>query len=49
LIISPAKLCPSYLDVSSRVETIQLVDELQHGSLHLIVTSRTIIEPENIQ
>jgi hypothetical protein len=47
--ISPAKLSPSYLDVSSRVETIQLVDELQHGSLHLVVASRTIVEPANIQ
>lgn len=33
------------LDVTSRVKTIQLVNQLQHGSLHLIVSTSTIIKP----
>lgn len=32
------------LDVTSRIETIQLVNQLQHGSLHLIVSTSTIIK-----
>jgi hypothetical protein len=31
-------------DVSSRVETIQLVDELQHRPLHLVITASTVVK-----
>lgn len=33
-----------HLDVPSRIEPIQLIDKLQHCSLHLIVSACTIIE-----
>ena len=33
------------LDVSTRVKPIQLVDQLQHGPLDLIVSPSPIIEP----
>lgn len=33
-----------YFDVSSWVETVQLIDQLQHRSLHFIITSSSIIE-----
>ena len=29
----------THLDISARVKAIQLVDNLQHGPLHLIVTT----------
>lgn len=32
------------LDVSTGVESIKLVDELQHGSLNLVVTTSSVIE-----
>lgn len=32
-------------DVSSRVETVKLIDQFQHGPLDLIVTSSTIVKP----
>lgn len=32
------------LDVTSRIETIQLVNQLQHGSLHLIISTSAIIK-----
>ena len=34
-----------HFNVSSRIETIQLVDELQHCSLHLVVATGTIVKP----
>lgn len=34
-----------YLNISSRIEPVQLVDELQHGSLDLVVSSGSIIKP----
>lgn len=37
----------THLDVTSRVESIQLIDELQHGTLHLIIPSCTIIKPRS--
>lgn len=33
-----------HLDVAPRVEAIQLVDDLEHGALHLVVTARAVIE-----
>jgi hypothetical protein len=35
--------CP-HLDIAASIEPIQLVDNLKHGTLHLIVTTSTIIE-----
>ncbi len=32
-----------YLDVTTSIETVQLVDQLQHGSLNFIVTTSSII------
>lgn len=32
------------LDVAARVKAVQLVHNLQHGPLHLIVTARPVIE-----
>jgi hypothetical protein len=32
------------LDVSSTVESVQLDDQLQHGSLNLVVTTCTVVE-----
>lgn len=32
------------LDIPSRIETIQLIDKLQHCSLYFIVSSSTIVE-----
>jgi hypothetical protein len=34
-----------YLNVTPRVKTIQLVDELEHGPLHLIITTSSIVKP----
>jgi hypothetical protein len=31
-------------DVSPRVEPVQLVDQLQHGSLHLIVPTSAVVK-----
>jgi hypothetical protein len=36
--------CHENLDVSSRVKTVELVDELKHRSLNLVVTSLTVIK-----
>lgn len=33
------------LNVASRVESIELVDQLQHGPLHLVITTHSVIEP----
>jgi len=33
-----------HLDVPSRIETVKLVNQLQHGPLNLIVTTSTIVE-----
>lgn len=33
-----------YFDVASRVEAVQLVDELQHSPLDLIVSTGAVIE-----
>ena len=33
-----------YLDVASRVETVELVDEFQHRPLHFVVTAGTVVE-----
>lgn len=33
-----------YLDVATRVETVQLVDELQHRPLHLVVSASAVVE-----
>ena len=33
-----------YLDVSSRIEAVQLVDELQHRPLDLIIASSTVVK-----
>jgi hypothetical protein len=32
------------LDVSSRIKSVQLIDQFQHGPLHFIVTTGSIIE-----
>merc|ERR1719228_2222537 len=37
--------CHQHLDVATRVETIQLVNQLQHGSLNLVVTTSAVIKP----
>merc|ERR1719445_344637 len=34
-----------HLDIAPRVEAIQLIDELQHGPLHLIVPTSPVIKP----
>ena len=31
-------------DITTGVEAIQLVDDLKHGTLHLVVTSSTVVE-----
>ena len=33
-----------HFDIPSRVESIQLVDQLQHGPLHFIIATRTVVE-----
>jgi hypothetical protein len=33
-----------YLDISSGIESVQLVDKLQHSSLHFIVSARAIVK-----
>jgi hypothetical protein len=33
------------LDITSRVETIKLVNQFQHGSLHLVIASSTVVKP----
>ena len=33
-----------HLDVPSRIESVQLINQLQHRSLHLIIASSTVIE-----
>lgn len=33
-----------HLDITSWVETIKLVDELKHRSLHLVITSGTVVK-----
>ena len=33
-----------YLDVSSRIETVELIDQLEHSTLHLVVSSHSIVE-----
>ena len=49
--MAPAPFCPStahrtppHLDVAARVEAVQLVDDLQHGALHLVVAARAVVE-----
>jgi len=34
----------AHLDVAARVKAVQLVDDLQHGALHLVVAARAVVE-----
>ena len=36
-----------YLDVAPGIKTIELVDELQHGPLHLVITTSPVIKPKH--
>ena len=38
-----------YLDITPWVESIKLVNQLQHSSLHLIISSGSVIKPWKIQ
>lgn len=33
-----------HFDVASRIETVQLIDQLQHGTLHFVIATCSVVE-----